>query len=214
MAPEGLRCTEHHRRSGLLARTHNAGTHRSRVPRCGAGPPVWTGPPAPASRSPWAHTPCSLHGRAGCEAWLTQCKRRQPYLPPQPRLPQTGLVTSPLGAERTRPPPLARALQPAVPLTPTLFVSVLRPAWPPHLRQHRKGRSPDGLPTPGAAHCLRTPRRTQSAKLLGSRLSWAHLLPLETHSSCKRAQQNTSAHPSCLWLSRCAGTRGDAGGLC
>jgi hypothetical protein len=36
---------------GPLARAYGAGTHRSRVPRCGAGPPVWTGPPAPASRS-------------------------------------------------------------------------------------------------------------------------------------------------------------------
>jgi hypothetical protein len=68
MAPQGPRGA---RRATvareLLARTHSAGTHRSRVPRCGAGPPVWTGPPAPASRSPRAHRSCSLHGHAGGE---------------------------------------------------------------------------------------------------------------------------------------------------
>jgi hypothetical protein len=57
--------------SGLLARTHGAGTHSSRVPRCGAGPPVLTGPPAPASRSPLAHNSSSLHGRAACAAGST-----------------------------------------------------------------------------------------------------------------------------------------------
>jgi hypothetical protein len=56
MAPQSPRHTEGHSPSGLLARTHGARTHRSRVPRCGAGPPVLTGPPAPASRSPSAHS--------------------------------------------------------------------------------------------------------------------------------------------------------------
>jgi hypothetical protein len=54
-----------HRHSGLLVRTHSAGTHKSRVPCCGAGPPVLTGPPAPASRSPMAHRSGSHHGQVG-----------------------------------------------------------------------------------------------------------------------------------------------------
>jgi hypothetical protein len=103
MAPQGPQDAGRRSHSGLLAQTHAAGRHRSRVPRCGAGPPVLTGPPAPASRSPMAHCSCSLHAREGCGAWLTGSRRRR--CAPRQHLAQSGMETSPLGEKRARPYP-------------------------------------------------------------------------------------------------------------
>ncbi len=65
---------------GPLTQTHRARTHKSRAARCGAGPPVLTGPPAPASRSPRALTSFSHHGRSRCSG--DTHTRRQRDAPP------------------------------------------------------------------------------------------------------------------------------------
>jgi hypothetical protein len=106
-----------HSHSGLGARNHAAGTHRSRVPRCGAGPPVMTGPPAPASRSPRAHCSGSLHGRADDGAGFSASRHTR--CSPRPHSSQTGIATRPVRAKRARPPHRLRALERFVPLAPT-----------------------------------------------------------------------------------------------
>jgi hypothetical protein len=139
MAPKGLRSAGHHRHSGLLASAHGAGRHRSRVPRCGAGPPVLTGPPAPASRSPRTHNSWTFHSRAGCGMWLTGGWRWRCAPPAEPAAnwydDQTTLC-------KARPPLSTRAGPP--PLT-------------------SQGCTTNGLPASGAAQCLGDPPSMREA---------------------------------------------------
>jgi hypothetical protein len=122
------------RPSGLLARTHRARKHRSRVPRCGAGPPVWTGPPAPASRSPMALCSCSLHGHAGCAAGLTGSRRCKvcPLSPVALAAKWSDHRTS--WCQARQPPTACAGLEVGVPSHAYAPVCLLRPALSAHLR--------------------------------------------------------------------------------
>jgi hypothetical protein len=177
--------------SGLPQSTRAAGTdplsrrHRSRVPRCGAGPPVWTGPPAPASRSPRAHRAGSLHGHAH---WGAGFMANRPSRCPPP----AALAAKWYGQQTTsckaRPSPSASPwpwsqlfLSPSL---PWLFPSASLAGPPPPASPERTA---NRLSTSSAGHCFGVPRRTQRAKPLGLLPPWALCPRCETYTSCNRA---------------------------
>jgi hypothetical protein len=116
MAPQGARYTGSRNLSGaagtrgLLAQAHAARTHRSRVPRCGAGPPVTDGSARPGVPLSQGSHP-SQHRRPPARAapsgpWAQQL--------PDPRLAEPGPAHTRAGKESQAHPQHARQERPPV----------------------------------------------------------------------------------------------------